>query len=96
MRVICQGAEGRSLWNEGLRLLDHYSFGDPVNQVVFDALRRIRRRPEGQVRQQLQRELVLARFPGLNAAEYFEPHGLHYGEAVAALESLASAGKHAH
>jgi len=55
LRVICEGAEGQSLWDEGL-----------------------------------QRELVLARFPGLSAAEYFQPHGLSY---AAALDLLARLGE---
>ena len=86
MRVICQGADGQSLWDEGLRLLRDYRFRTPMHQVVFDALRRIHSPHEGALRERLQRELVLARFPGLSAAEYFQPHGLSY---AAALDLLA-------
>jgi hypothetical protein len=89
LRVICQGAEGKPLWDEGLRLLRDYRFRTPVYQVVFDALRRIRSPHEGALCERLQRELVLARFPGLSAAEYFQPHGLTYHDALGLLARLA-------
>lgn len=88
LRAICQGADGKSLWDEGTALLGRYRFGNPVHQVVFDTLRRIRSPREGLLCRQLQRELVLARFPGVNAAEYFEPHGLSYGQALELFRSL--------
>lgn len=88
LRVICQGAEGKPLWDEGLRLLRDYRFRTPVYQVVFDALCRIRSPHEGALCERLQRELVLARFPGLSAAEYFQPHGLSYAAALDLLTRL--------
>ena len=89
LRVICQGADGKPLWDEGLRLLRDYRFRTPVHQVVFDALRRIRSPHEGALRERLQRKLVLARFPGLSAAEYFQPHGLTYRAALDLLARFA-------
>jgi hypothetical protein len=88
LRVICQGAESKPLWDEGLRLQRDYGFRTPVHQVVFDALRRIHSPHEGALSERLQRELVLARFPGLSAAEYFQPHGLTYRGALDLLTRL--------
>ena len=62
LRALCQGADGEPLWNDAMALLARYRFRNPVYQVVFDALRRIRSPHAQTLRQQLQRELVMARF----------------------------------
>ncbi len=95
LQALCQGVEGASLWPDAIPALSRYPFADPLHQVVFEVLRGIHTARFSIIKEQVQRALVLAGFPGLDAAVYFKPHGITRGEASSLLGALTGlGGKH--
>lgn len=88
LQALCQGVEGAPFWPDALAPLSRYQFADPLHQVVFDILRGIHSARFSIIKEQVQRALVLAGFPGLDAAAYFKPHGMTRGEACSLLGAL--------
>jgi hypothetical protein len=90
LQALCQGVESESLWPEALAALSGFRFADPLHQVVFDVLRGIHSTGSHIIKERVQRALVLAGFPALDAGAYFQPHGLSRAEARSLLSSLTT------
>ena len=88
LRAMCQGVEGGSAWEEGMRLLRSYRFRDVTHQMVFEALQQLGTGKPQVIREHLQRRLVLAGFPDLSVQSFFEPHGLGYRQMQELMQSL--------
>ncbi len=88
LRAMCQGAAGGPVWEDGMRLLAGYRFGEVMHQMVFEALQQIQSSRPEVIREHLQRKLARAGFPDLSLSAFFEPHGLDYAHAVALIEQL--------
>lgn len=89
LQAICQGAGGTQLWDQGIRLLASYRFRNATHQLVFEAMQQVRYSGPAQARRDLQRRLVLSGFPGLDAGDFFQPHGLTIEEARELIRRLA-------
>lgn len=89
LQALCQGVEGASFWPGAIEALSGYQFADPLHQVVFDILRGIHSARCSIIKEQVQRALVLAGFPGLDATTYFKPHGMDHTQACSLLGALS-------
>ena len=88
LQVLCQGVDGRSFWPDALEALSRYRFVDPLHQIVFEVLQGIHSSRFSILKEQVQRALVLAGFPGVDAANYFTPHGMNRADACSLLGAL--------
>ncbi len=89
LQLLCQGVEGDSIWPDASDTLAGYHFVDPLHQVVFEVLRGIHSAGSLIMKERVQRAVVLAGFPALDAGAYFVPHGLSRAQARLLLSQLA-------
>lgn len=90
LQALCQEDDEGGTSPNIRQALRGYRFRDPAHEVAYEAIERIRSRGFGVNRERLQREFVLAGFPGLDAADFFLSRPVSRSEALALLAGLAA------
>ncbi len=90
LQALCQEGDEGSSSTAIRQALSGYRFREPAHEIAYEAIERIRSRGFGVNRERLQREFVLAGFPGLDAADFFLSHPVSPNETLDLLAWLAA------